>query len=130
MKKVSLILILLAGICSYTMAQNTMTKDTSSKGKKNNSTGITKAGSPDMRFKANKEAKTKQATQSAPATATTPATPPTDDKVNAQTKSTSAPTSSDKVVGKDAKGRSMYQGAKGGQYIINSSGNKEYIKKG
>lgn len=35
----------------------------------------------------------------------------------------------DKVVSTDAKGRTIYQGPKGGQYYINASGTKEYIKK-
>jgi hypothetical protein len=39
---------------------------------------------------------------------------------------TSAP---DKVFGKDAKGRTIYEGSRGGHYYINESGKKEYIKK-
>ncbi|MCU0447153.1 MAG: hypothetical protein MUE85_19835 [Microscillaceae bacterium] len=38
------------------------------------------------------------------------------------------PDKDDKVVGKDAKGRTIYQGPRGGRYYINSKGNKEYIK--
>ncbi len=125
MKRITLILILLTGICSYTMAQSAMTKDTASKSKKNGSSGTTKAGNPDMRFKANKETKAKQDVQSTPATSTSPA----GKTANPPVQSTPASTSGDKVVGKDSKGRSIYQGPKGGQYIINSSGNKEYIKK-
>jgi colicin import membrane protein len=33
----------------------------------------------------------------------------------------------DKVIGKDAKGRTLYQGPQGGEYYINASGNKEYV---
>lgn len=33
----------------------------------------------------------------------------------------------DKSIGKDAKGRTIYVGTKGGQYYINSSGNKTYL---
>ena len=36
---------------------------------------------------------------------------------------------SDQVIGKDAKGRTMYRGPRGGEYYINASGNKEYTKK-
>lgn len=37
--------------------------------------------------------------------------------------------SADKVIGTDAKGRTIYQGARGGQYTLTANGNKEYIKK-
>lgn len=37
--------------------------------------------------------------------------------------------SADKVIGTDSKGRTLYQGPKGGQYYINANGNKEYVKK-
>ena len=36
----------------------------------------------------------------------------------------------DKAVGTDAKGRTIYEGLRGGKYYINQKGNKEYIKKG
>ncbi len=36
--------------------------------------------------------------------------------------------SPDKIVGKDDKGRTIYEGPRGGRYYINSNGNKEYIK--
>ncbi|NLU92082.1 hypothetical protein HGH90_09050 [Chitinophaga sp. Ak27] len=32
-------------------------------------------------------------------------------------------------MGTDAKGRTIYQGRRGGQYYINKNGNKTYIKK-
>jgi hypothetical protein len=35
----------------------------------------------------------------------------------------------DKAVGTDAKGRTIYQGPKGGRYTLTAAGNKEYIKK-
>ena len=52
-------------------------------------------------------------------------------KAQKQTKETTsaAKTGTDKVVGKDAKGRTIYEGPKGGKYYINSQGNKEYITK-
>ncbi len=34
----------------------------------------------------------------------------------------------DKQIGKDEKGRSIFQGPRGGQYYINSNGNKTYLK--
>ena len=39
-------------------------------------------------------------------------------------------TEGDRVLGKDDKGRTIYEGFKGGQYYINANGNKSYIKKG
>ena len=35
----------------------------------------------------------------------------------------------DKITGKDDKGRTIYEGPRGGRYYINSNGNKTYIKK-
>ena len=35
----------------------------------------------------------------------------------------------DKAVGTDAKGRTIYEGPKGGRYTLTAAGNKEYIKK-
>ncbi|MBK6977996.1 MAG: hypothetical protein IPH28_13570 [Cytophagaceae bacterium] len=37
--------------------------------------------------------------------------------------------SDDKSIGKDDKGRTIYEGPRGGRYYINSNGNKTYIKK-
>ena len=149
MKKIALVFMLLAGFCSHITAQTATAKD-APKAKKNSSTektastkqditksgssqsGVTKAGDPDMRFKANKEAKAKQDAQPAqPSTTTIQPTPATSAKANPQMPAKSMPASAaaDKVMGKDAKGRSIYQGPKGGQYIINANGNKEYIKK-
>ena len=34
----------------------------------------------------------------------------------------------DKQIGKDEKGRTIFQGPRGGQYYINSNGNKTYLK--
>ncbi|SDW80611.1 PBCV-specific basic adaptor domain-containing protein [Hydrobacter penzbergensis] len=61
----------------------------------------------------------------APATAK-PAVPAPAPKVAAP-----APTAktADKVVGTDAKGRTIYEGPRGGHYYINKNGNKEYVKK-
>lgn len=37
--------------------------------------------------------------------------------------------SADKAIGKDANGRTIYLGPKGGQYVLSSSGKKEYLPK-
>ena len=37
--------------------------------------------------------------------------------------------SADKAVGTDAKGRTIYEGPRGGRYTLTPAGNKEYIKK-
>jgi hypothetical protein len=54
------------------------------------------------------------------ATTTTPAKPAA---VNPPNKS------ADKAVGTDAKGRTIYEGPRGGRYVLTAKGNKEYIKK-
>ena len=37
--------------------------------------------------------------------------------------------SADKAIGKDASGRTIYLGPKGGQYVLSASGKKEYLPK-
>ncbi|HEY9002552.1 MAG TPA: hypothetical protein VIM89_14440 [Mucilaginibacter sp.] len=37
--------------------------------------------------------------------------------------------SADKAIGKDASGRTVYLGPKGGQYVLSASGKKEYLSK-
>ena len=37
--------------------------------------------------------------------------------------------SADKAIGKDASGRTIYLGPKGGQYVLSASGKKEYLAK-
>jgi len=56
-------------------------------------------------------------------TTTTPAAPAKPAAVNPPNKS------ADKVVGTDAKGRTIYEGPRGGRYVLTAKGNKEYIKK-
>jgi sRNA-binding protein len=63
-----------------------------------------------------------------PAPAPTPATPavkPAAPKTVTQGVNKTA----DKAVGTDAKGRTIYEGPKGGRYTLTAAGNKEYIKK-
>jgi colicin import membrane protein len=65
------------------------------------------------------QAKTTAATTSK--TTTTSAT--------ASATTTTATTTSDKSVGKDAQGRTIYEGPKGGRYYLNKDGKKVYVKK-
>ncbi len=115
------------------------------------SNGLKKDGTPDMRLKANR---TKVQT-STPATVTPQATttlpsPTVQTRVTTQKKtrtqvqaqpqvqpqiqqqrtqvSTTTTKSADPVVETDAKGRTIYQGPRGGKYYINKNGHKEYIK--
>ena len=78
--------------------------------------GMKKDGTPDKRMKENKGS---TATPPVVAPKSTTATPP----VQAANKS------ADKSVGTDAKGRTIYEGPRGGRYYMTKSGNKEYIKK-
>lgn len=96
-----------------------------------------------MRLKANKDAaKAKQNVQptatpvptaktvSTPkATTQTPVVVAPKVSTQPQTKATAPASTSDKVFGTDAKGRTIYEGPRGGHYIINNKGNKEYVKK-
>ena len=84
------------------------------------STGINKNGTPDMRLKVNKEAKEREASSAK--------TYPTSPRGQSPTASTSSSTG-DRVIGTDEKGRTIYEGKRGGHYYINKNGNKEYIKK-
>lgn len=52
-----------------------------------------------------------------------------DEKKNVTPKKDAKAAGDDKVVGKDEKGRTIYEGPKGGRYYLNDSGNKQYIKK-
>lgn len=65
-------------------------------------------------------ATTSPSASTAPATKTTPPSKPA---VNPPNKS------ADKAVGTDAKGRTIYEGPRGGHYVLSPSGKKEYLKK-
>lgn len=84
--------------------------------------------------KAAADAKTTTATATTPATkpatnpVTQPATPRTTPATTAVTQGVNK--SADKAVGTDAKGRTIYEGPRGGRYVLSKNGNKEYIKKG
>ena len=101
------------------------------------SSGLNKDGTPDKRLKANKQTKAQlQAQPQAPVQVQprpqTQVTARTQPKVRAQTKPPviqGTNTSTDKAIGTDAEGRTIYEGPKGGHYYIDKNGNKEYIKK-
>ena len=132
MKKIIIAIALMFGSVGLLHAQtsSTVTKETKKEKKdKSSSTqsnGLKKDGTPDMRLKANKTKvqTTTTVVQPTPKVNTTPAP-----VVNTQkTVSTSTRKVADKVIETDAKGRTIYQGPKGGKYYINKNGNKEYVK--
>ncbi len=113
------------------------------------STGTNKDGSPDMRLKTNKQPKMQapvqtqatiqpktQATVQPKMQATTQpqVKPQAQPQARVQVQKTQmAPMTNakatDNAIGTDAKGRTIYQGPKGGKYYINKNGNKEYLPK-
>jgi hypothetical protein len=81
-----------------------------------------------------KAEKAKAATTTTPAVkpaapAPTPAVKPATTTTAPKTVTQGVNKSADKVVGTDAKGRTIYEGPKGGRYTLTAAGNKEYIKK-
>lgn len=100
---------------------------------KKKSTGTNKDGTPDMRLKKNKEAAKATTTAPAPATPARPVSPavtkPAPQQPGQPVTPQPASKTSDKVIGTDSKGRTIYEGPRGGHYYINKNGNKEYIKK-
>lgn len=132
MKKVTILAFILFGAMTFTFAQKT--KDDT---KSHKSTGLNKDGKPDMRLKVNKDKA--KATTTTTTTTTTPTTTTTtvQPKSTKTTVTTTVPTTStktavktaDKTIGTDSKGRTIYEGPRGGHYYINSKGNKEYISK-
>jgi len=154
MKKIILLMFLFLGVTTLSYSQKDATKtdtkkEATTKDAKEvkKSTGTNKDGSPDMRMKENKDAKAK-ADKEAKDKAAKEKTEKADkaakekaekadkaakEKTAKEAKATTTPqkptsSTADKIVGKDAKGRTIYEGSKGGKYYINSSGNKEYIK--
>src|SRR6185312_11775369 len=111
-----------------------------------NATASTDKATIAAQKKADKEAKAlakKQAKEQAKATQVqTPANPSTTSttspastasiaKVKKQSSVVNQPNTShpeDKAISTDAKGRTIYQGPRGGKYYINKNGNKEYVK--
>lgn len=92
---------------------------------------LNKNGTPDKRFSANKPPKvTPQVVPQVQPTQTMQAKPiATPAKVTRTTVAhTTTVKTADKVLTTDAKGRTIYQGPRGGKYYIDKNGNKEYIK--
>ena len=131
MKKIIIAIALMFGSVGLLQAQTptTVTKETK-KDKKDKTTsvqsnGLKKDGTPDMRLKANKTKVQTTTTTVQP----TPKVNPTPPVVTTQKTATTSTTKvADKVIETDAKGRTIYQGPKGGKYYINKNGNKEYVK--
>ena len=92
---------------------------------------LNKNGSPDKRFKANKQPTATPSTQvQAPIAAPVQVTA-APAKVKRQTPKvmqSNQVKTADKTVGTDAAGRTIYQGPRGAKYYINKNGHKEYIK--
>ena len=84
---------------------------------------LNKNGTPDKRFKANKQVNPSTTAQTPAPTKATPAP-----KIKPSVAHTSTPKSADKQIGKDAKGRTLYMGPRGGKYYLTANGNKEYVK--
>ena len=57
-----------------------------------------------------------------------PAPKPQDDGKEADQTTRKKVAGADKQMGKDEKGRTIFEGSRGGQYYINSNGNKTYLK--
>jgi colicin import membrane protein len=148
MKKIIIAMAILFGTVGFVHAQATTTAPKTTKKEKKEKTttaapattvqtkGTKKDGTPDMRLKANKEKATAHATTAAPTAATAkpvkapktkaaPAAAPA--AALAATHAATAKTA-DKAIGTDAKGRTIYQGPRGGKYYIDKNGNKEYVK--
>jgi len=93
---------------------------------------LNKNGIPDKRFKANKQTTVNSQAQTQtptalPQTKANPVQAKAPTKVP-QTARTTAAKTTDQVISTDAKGRTIYQGPRGGKYYINKNGNKEYVK--
>ena len=149
MKKIIIAIAILFGTVGFVHAQSTTTATKTTKKEKKakaaatvpattvKAKGTKKDGTPDMRLKANKVKATAPATTPAPVAIAKPvkapktkAIPPAAPmpKPTAQAAHAAAGKTADKVIGTDAKGRTIYQGPRGGKYYIDKSGNKEYVK--
>ncbi|GAC1708729.1 MAG: hypothetical protein NVS9B7_25790 [Flavisolibacter sp.] len=149
----------LSGIYGAASAQNTKTTQKTSKSKKSSAKAnkvadeksgdnqkinsaparMNKNGTPDMRYKVNKN-------KTAPQTSAPAVLPPQVQSQGAAAQKapvnnagtisqTPAPSGSStnntgKIIGPDSKGRTIYEGPRGGHYYINAKGHKEYVKKG
>lgn len=92
---------------------------------------LNKSGTPDKRFSANRQTKvTPMVTPRVQPTQTMQAkTVLVPAKTTRTTVAhTSTVKTADKAIGTDAKGRTIYLGPQGGKYYIDKNGNKEYVK--
>lgn len=89
---------------------------------------LNKNGTPDKRFKANKSPKTIAAQTPAPPAQVQATNAPSNVTKSASVAHTRTPKTADKEIGKDSKGRTLYQGPRGGKYYLTANGNKEYVK--
>lgn len=145
MKKIIIAIALMFGSVGLLQAQAPTTVTKKEKKEKTTSVqsnGLKKDGTPDMRLKANKtKVQTNAPVQPAPTVQTQVTTQPKPRKQVQQPQpvqpqvtqqrtqvSKSTTKSVDQAIGTDAKGRTIYQGPKGGKYYINKNGNKEYVK--
>jgi len=145
MKKIIIAIAFLLGSVGFTYAQTTTTAATKKQKKEKTApaattatqtNGLKKDGTPDMRLKANKTKAPATTTTTAPTTqpvtkvqTQAPAQPkPKPQTQTTQLTKTTPVKTADAVIGTDAKGRTLYQGPKGGKYYINKNGNKEYVK--
>jgi type IV secretory pathway VirB10-like protein len=150
MKKIIIAIAILLGTVGFVHAQTTTTATKTTKKEKKAKTtaatpattvkakGTKKDGTPDMRLKANKVKATAPTTAPAPVaiakpvkapkTKAIPPAAPTMAKPTAQAAPAASVKTADKVIGTDAKGRTIYQGPRGGKYYVDKSGNKEYVK--
>jgi colicin import membrane protein len=142
MEKIIIAIAILLGTVGFVHAQATTTAPKTTKKEKKAKTttttttapattvqtkGAKKNGTPDMRLKANKVKATTPATTAAPTAATKSVKAPKTKAAPAAALAATAKTA-DKAIGTDAKGRTIYQGPRGGKYYINKNGNKEYVK--
>ena len=90
---------------------------------------LNKNGTPDKRFKGNKAPVTTQTqVQNTAPASVTPSTSAATNRTTAHMAPTNMAKVADKSIGTDAKGRTIYQGPRGGKYYITKNGNKEYVK--
>ncbi|MEP7079566.1 MAG: hypothetical protein ABI784_02505, partial [Ginsengibacter sp.] len=96
-------------------------------------THMNKNGTPDKRFKTNKETKTSmpaqnQAQSTAPISTINNTATVKEPRNNSHVARSNSARTPDKVISTDAAGRTIYQGPRGGKYYITKNGNKEYVK--
>lgn len=129
MKKITIVLMFVFGFLVSGFAQRdsatTSSKSVTQVKTVKHSTGVNKNGAPDMRLKVNKQAKAQTQVQTQNNAQTTTQTSQT----KMQTSGVTIAKNNDQAVGTDAKGRTIYQGKRGGKYVITKNGNKEYLPK-